>query len=411
MVAHIKSCTLVGIDAEIVDVECHVARGLPGYSVVGLAATSVKEGAVRIKSALKSVKHDLPLKSVTINLAPADLRKPGCALDLPIAIAVLLAEETAIRPATFDDLIVLGELGLDGSVRAVRGVLAAAMLARARGMRGVVVPDACTAEATVVDDIEVYGAQHLGEIIEALAARGSLRAPRTARRPRPPRLEHRHERGPWAGGRACRDRGRGRGRSQPAARRPARNGQDDARSADPDGAPTDDARGGARDHPGLLGARPRGWVDRGAAISRAAPHDLDSGAARWWRHAATRRDLARAPWRAVSRRDARVRTRRDRGVAPASRGADGHDRPGPRNAQASRLVLDGRRGQSMPVRLARFGCPRVHVQPRSDRALPAADVGAAARPDRSPGVRAAGLARRAAEAPSLARAPRRSARA
>ncbi len=180
MVALIKSCTLVGIDAEMIDVECHVARGLPGYNVVGLAATSVKEGAVRIRSALKSIKHDLPLKSVTVNLAPADLRKPGCALDLPIAIAVLLAEETALRPTTFDDLIVLGELGLDGSIRAVRGVLAAAMLARARGMRGVVVPDACTAEATVVEDIEVYGARHIGEIIDALAARGSLRAPRAA---------------------------------------------------------------------------------------------------------------------------------------------------------------------------------------------------------------------------------------
>jgi len=96
---------------------------------------------------------------------------------------VLLAEGTAARPGTFDDLIILGELGLDGSVRSVRGVLAAALLARERGMRGVVVPDACTAEATVVDDIEVYGASNLGEIIEALAARGSLRAPRKGRAP------------------------------------------------------------------------------------------------------------------------------------------------------------------------------------------------------------------------------------
>jgi len=77
MVALVRSCTLVGIDAALVDVECEVVRGLPGYSVVGLASPSVKEGAVRIRSALNSVGHDLPLKKVTVNLAPADLRKPG----------------------------------------------------------------------------------------------------------------------------------------------------------------------------------------------------------------------------------------------------------------------------------------------------------------------------------------------
>ena len=85
MITTVQSCTLVGIDAELVDVECTIDRGLPQYSVVGLAAPSVKEGATRIQSALKTVGHDLPLKKVTINLAPADLRKPGCGLDLPIA--------------------------------------------------------------------------------------------------------------------------------------------------------------------------------------------------------------------------------------------------------------------------------------------------------------------------------------
>lgn len=93
MVALIKSCTLVGIDAAMVDVECEVARGLPIYKVVGLPATSVKEGAVRIRSALATVGHDVPLKRVTVNLAPADLRKPGAALDLPIACAVLVGND------------------------------------------------------------------------------------------------------------------------------------------------------------------------------------------------------------------------------------------------------------------------------------------------------------------------------
>ncbi|HEU4730016.1 MAG TPA: magnesium chelatase domain-containing protein, partial [Kofleriaceae bacterium] len=176
MIATVKSCTLVGIDAELVDVECTIARGLPQYSVVGLAAPSVKEGATRIQSALKAVGHDLPLKKVTINLAPADLRKPGCGLDLPIALAVLVAE--GLVPAeALDDLLVLGELGLDGAVRSVRGVLAAAMLTRATGMRGILVPAPCAAEAVVVEGIAVHAVRHLGEIIAALRERRSPGGP------------------------------------------------------------------------------------------------------------------------------------------------------------------------------------------------------------------------------------------
>jgi magnesium chelatase family protein len=171
VVANIKSCTLVGIDAELVDVECTIDRGLPQYSVVGLAAPSVKEGATRIQSALKTVGYDLPLKKVTINLAPADLRKPGCGLDLPIALAVLVAEGV-LPPEVLADLLVLGELGLDGTVRSVRGVLAAAMLTRATGMRGIVIPDHCAAEAEVVEGVTVHAVHHLGEIIAAL--RGDL---------------------------------------------------------------------------------------------------------------------------------------------------------------------------------------------------------------------------------------------
>ncbi|MDX2090315.1 MAG: YifB family Mg chelatase-like AAA ATPase [Kofleriaceae bacterium] len=180
MVAQIKSCTLDGIDAAMVDVECEIAKGLPAYSVVGLPATSVKEGAVRIKSALNSVGSDLPLRKVTINLAPADLRKVGCALDLPIAVGVLIANGACGDPLA--DLLVLGELGLDGSVRPVRGVLAASLLARDRGMRGVLVPDANTAEAMEVENLEVYGVEHFREIAAVLEGTGTLRPPRAASR-------------------------------------------------------------------------------------------------------------------------------------------------------------------------------------------------------------------------------------
>lgn len=178
VVARIKSCTLDGIDAAMVDVECEVTKGLPGYSVVGLPATSVKEGAVRIRSALTSVGQDLPLRKITVNLAPADLRKVGCALDLPIAAGVLIANGACGDPV--GDLLLLGELGLDGSVRPVRGVLAASILARDSGMRGVLVPAANTAEAMEVEDIEVYGVEHLRELVDALGGTARLRPPRAS---------------------------------------------------------------------------------------------------------------------------------------------------------------------------------------------------------------------------------------
>ena len=174
VIATIQSCTLVGIDAELVDVECLIDRGLPQYSVVGLPAPSVREGATRIQSALKTIGYDLPLKKVTINLAPADLRKPGCSLDLPIALAVLVAEGVVAAPA-LDGLLVLGELGLDGAVRSVRGVLAAAMLARAARLRGVVIPASCAAEAEVVDGIAVLAVHDLGELVASLRGERALR--------------------------------------------------------------------------------------------------------------------------------------------------------------------------------------------------------------------------------------------
>ena len=168
VVAHVKSFTLDGIEAVLLDVECEVTKGLPVYSVVGLAATSVKEGATRIRSALNSVGHEIPHKRVTVNLAPGDVKKPGCALDLPIALGVLIADG-AVHAGPLDGLLVLGELGLDGTVRHVHGVLAAALLARERGMRGVLVPDVCVDEACVVEDILVFGAGHISEVISALA--------------------------------------------------------------------------------------------------------------------------------------------------------------------------------------------------------------------------------------------------
>lgn len=176
MLGIVSSCALHGIDAYPVVVEVDVSGGhLPGYHVVGLPATSVREGAVRIRAALERVGRDMPRKKVTVNLAPADRRKQGAAFDLPIAVAILIAEEI-VEPDRVEGLLVLGELGLDGSLRPVRGALAAAMLARELGLRGVLLPDESAPEAAEVEGIEVYGASHLAEVEQALSGKAELRS-------------------------------------------------------------------------------------------------------------------------------------------------------------------------------------------------------------------------------------------
>ena len=173
MVVSIPSAALVGVDARRVDVEVESATGLPVYSVVGLAATSIKEGASRIRSALRQCGQDLPARKITVNLAPADLRKDGAAYDLPIALAVMAASgETA--PGLLEGLLVMGELGLDGSLRGVRGVLAATAMARELGLRGVIVPRASAPEAALVQGVTIYAAEHLGELLAALEGTAEL---------------------------------------------------------------------------------------------------------------------------------------------------------------------------------------------------------------------------------------------
>ena len=157
MLGSVASCALLGIDAFAVVVEVDVASGLPGYHVVGLPTTSVREGAVRIRSALAHIGQAMPNKKITVNLAPADRRKEGAAFDLPIAMGILIAEEL-VEQGPLDQLLLMGELGLDGSLRPVRGALSAAILARDRGMRGLLLPARSAAEAAVVEDIEVYAA-------------------------------------------------------------------------------------------------------------------------------------------------------------------------------------------------------------------------------------------------------------
>jgi magnesium chelatase family protein len=186
MIGTVQSCSLLGIDAYAVVVEVVVSSGgLPTYHVVGLPAASVREGSVRIRSALERAGHPLPRKKITVNLAPADRRKDGGAFDLPIALAVLVAEEI-IPCESLDGMLLLGELGLDGSLRPVRGALAAGLLAKHRGMKGVILPAESAPEAAEVDGVEVFGARDLGEVIAALRSGSKLAGPAVRERPSAP---------------------------------------------------------------------------------------------------------------------------------------------------------------------------------------------------------------------------------
>lgn len=167
MLARLKSLTLLGIEAIPLTVECDISGGLPGIHTVGLPDAAVRESADRVRSALRNSGFDLPPRRITISLAPADLRKQGSALDLPIALGILAASGK-VPSGRLDNLIIAGELGLDGAVRSMRGALPAALLARRLGIRGMVVPTANALEAAALAGPEVYGVATLSEAAEVL---------------------------------------------------------------------------------------------------------------------------------------------------------------------------------------------------------------------------------------------------
>lgn len=163
MLARVDSCAVVGLDGVVVQVEVDTRQGLPKVVVVGLPDAAVQESKERVQSAVKNSGFEFPRKHITVNLAPATVRKAGPVYDLPIALGVLIA--TGQIPATsLEDALVLGELSLDGTVRHVRGVLPMAALARQHGIRRLFVPKADAAEAALIPDLVVLPVGTLGDL-------------------------------------------------------------------------------------------------------------------------------------------------------------------------------------------------------------------------------------------------------
>lgn len=174
MLGRVQSAALVGVDAVPVDVEVDVSSGLPAFTIAGLADASEQDAKERIRAAIKNSHRDVPARRILVNLAPADIRKEGAAFDLPIALGLLQATGQ-LRGGAADGDIVVGELALDGRVRPVPGVLAVALLARARRARRILVPEANAAEAAAVTSVRVVPIGALGEAVQILEG---VRAPR-----------------------------------------------------------------------------------------------------------------------------------------------------------------------------------------------------------------------------------------
>ena len=167
MLAKVRTAAVQGLDAYPVDVEVDVGGGLPAFTIVGLPDTAVQEAKERVRAAIRNTNYEVPSRKITINLAPADVRKEGPAFDLPMAIGILLATEQ-IRAHGLDSAMALGELSLDGGIRPVPGLLSIALAARAGGVRTLIAPAVNAQEAAIVEGLQVFAVHSLFQLIRHL---------------------------------------------------------------------------------------------------------------------------------------------------------------------------------------------------------------------------------------------------
>ncbi|HIW73266.1 MAG TPA: YifB family Mg chelatase-like AAA ATPase [Firmicutes bacterium] len=172
MFARIKSMGLLGVDGFPIDVEADLSQGLPGFDVVGLPGAAVRESRDRVRASMKNSGFTYPVSRITVNLAPADVRKEGSVYDLPLLLALLKASGQLNQP--LEDAAFVGELSLTGEVRPVRGVLPMVLAARAAGLRRIFIPAGNAAEGAVVDGIEVYPLPDLAALLGHLSGERPL---------------------------------------------------------------------------------------------------------------------------------------------------------------------------------------------------------------------------------------------
>ncbi len=167
MLSKVFSSATYGIDAFIIEVETHCEKQIPTFTIVGLPDNAVKESRERVSAAIKNSGLDYPLKKITVNLAPADIKKEGSAFDLPIAVGLITANGK-VDKEKLDKTLLLGELALDGTLRKIRGGLSIAVEAKKKGFENLLLPLDSVKEASIVAGINVYGFENLKEVIEFL---------------------------------------------------------------------------------------------------------------------------------------------------------------------------------------------------------------------------------------------------
>mgnify|MGYP000037142004 FL=1 len=172
MLTKVFGSAVFGVEATTITVEVNIDKGI-GYHLVGLPDNAIKESSYRIAAALKNNGYSLPGKKITINMAPADLRKEGSAYDLTLAIGILIAS-SQIKGDEIERYIIMGELSLDGSLQPIRGALPIAIKAKEEGFKGFFLPQQNVKEAAIVSDLDVFGVANIQEVIDFFEGTGSL---------------------------------------------------------------------------------------------------------------------------------------------------------------------------------------------------------------------------------------------
>jgi magnesium chelatase family protein len=352
VLAKVHSCAIVGLEGAIVEVEVDTSRGLPSFVIVGLPDAAVQESRERVQAAVKNAGLEFPRHRLTVNLAPASLRKEGPAYDLPIALGALAATGQ-IRPGCLDRTLALGELSLDGSVRHVRGVLPMAALARQESFERVLVPVEDAREAALVPGLEVIPVASLTALVNHLSGvvpiQPAAPATRTAAASYIPGTDFGEIKGQEHVKRALEVAAAG-GHNVLLAGPPGA-GKTLLARALPSILPAmtiDEALDVTRIY-SVADPAVRYAADRDEAFR--SPSDLTPGS--WAAARAARRDLAGASRGIVSGRAARVRHARPGGAASADGGQARHHQPRPRLALVPGQLHARCRHESVPVRLLR----------------------------------------------------------
>ncbi|MBI1910281.1 MAG: YifB family Mg chelatase-like AAA ATPase [Deltaproteobacteria bacterium] len=173
MLSKVFSAGLIGIDAYPVEVEVDITLGMPHWNTVGLPESSVRESRDRVASAIKNSGYEFLQRKITINLAPADIKKEGTALDLPIALG-LLASSNGLNRDRLKEFLIVGELTLSGAIKPIRGALAVALAAKKKSFQGIILPRENSSEAAIVKEIDILGVTHLSEVVEFLNGKKPL---------------------------------------------------------------------------------------------------------------------------------------------------------------------------------------------------------------------------------------------